>query len=105
MTSRYGCGEQDIGLGEPGVIYLVGEEFAVLAKRDSVDLSTRIKLDGHQLGSIMCGKLEPCVKGYLTIRHFLCVQGSFGLGCGFNAIGKYDVNTILGVPMGDLSVM
>ena len=100
-----GCGEQDTGLGEPGIIYFMGEEFAVPAQGFCVDLSTRIYLDHHQLGSIVGGKVESCEKGYLAIRHTLCVQGMFRLGCGFNAVSEYDINTILGVPVGGLLAM
>ena len=81
-----GCGRQGIGLGEPGIIYLVGEEFVVLGQGDCVDLSTRVDLDGHLLSSITDGKLDPCVKGYLAIRCTLCVEGTFRLGFGFNPI-------------------
>ena len=77
-----GCGKQGIGLREPGATYLVGEEFAVPAQGDCVDLSTRINLDGHQLSSIKGGKLESCIKGYLSGGCTLCVQGTFGLGHG-----------------------
>ena len=48
----------------------------------------------------MVGKLESSVKGYLAIGHFLSVQGTFRLHCGFNAISEYDVDAIMGVPMG-----
>ena len=100
-----GCGRQGIGLGEPGVIYLVGKKFAVPDQGDCVDLSTRINLDSHQLSAIVGGKLKSGIKGYLAIVCTLCVQGTFGLGHGFDAVSEYDIDVILGVPMEALPVM
>ena len=76
------------------------EEFAVPSQGDCVDLSTRIYLDHHQPGSIAGEKLESCEKSYFAIRHTLCVQETFGLDHGFNPVGEYDVDAILGVLVG-----
>ena len=70
VISRYGLWGTGHGLGEPGIIYFMGEELVVPAQGY---LSTRIYIDCHQIGSIMGGKLESCEKGYLAIRHTLCV--------------------------------
>ena len=58
-----GCGEQGIGLGEPGFVDFIGEEGVVPAPWDCVDLSTRICLDNHQLGAVMGGKLKSGEEG------------------------------------------
>ena len=80
----------------------MGQEFLVLAQGDGVDLSTRVDLHSHQFGAIFCWKLEPGVKGYLAIRCALCKQGTFGLGCGFKAVGKDYIYAVLGVLEGGL---
>ena len=100
-----GCGKQGIGFGVPGVNYLMGEEFVVLAKRDCADLSTRINLESHQLSAIADGKLKSGIKGYLAIGQTLCIQRTFRLGHGFDTVGEYDIDAILEVPMGSLPVM
>ena len=58
VTSRYGL--QGIGSwvwGTWSQIFL-GEELPVLAQGDSVELSTRVYLGGHELGPIPCWELE-----------------------------------------------
>ena len=91
-------GEQGIGFGEPGFDHFIGEEGAIPAQGDCVDLSSRIYLDCHQLGSVLGGKLESGEEGSLTIRCTLCEQGTFWLGHSCIAVVEDHVNTILGVP-------
>ena len=93
------------GFGVPGVINFMGEELLVLSQGDGVDLNTRVYLDGHQFGAISCWELEPGIKRYLAIRCTLCKQGSFVLGCGFDAVGKDHIYAVLGVLGGGLLVM
>ena len=92
-----GCGEQAIVFGKPGFVNFIRKEGTVPLQGDCVDLSTRIYLDHHQLGSIMGGKLGSGEEGLLTIGNALGEQGTFGLGCGCITVVEYDVYAILGV--------
>ena len=94
--------DRALGLGYLESSTLWGKSLQYLLRGDCVDLSTRINLDGHQLSAIAAEKLKSGIKGYLAIRHTLCVQGTFRLGCVFNTVCKYDIDAILGVPVGGL---
>ena len=53
---------------------------------DCVDLSTRINLDGHLFGSVMCGQLEPGKEGNLASRGTFSIEQAFRLVVGHDAI-------------------
>ena len=97
-------GWRELGFRVPGVINFMGEELPILAQGDGVDLSTRVYLHSHQFRTVYCWKLEPGIKGYLTIRCPFHKQGTFGLGHDFNAVCKDHIDAVLGVPEGGLPV-
>ena len=77
----------------------------VLAQEDSVDLSTRIDLDGHVFDSFVYGQLESGKEGNLAIRGTFGIEQAFGLDASNDAISWDDLDAVLGVPVGCGMVM
>ena len=56
-------------------------------------------------GSIVCGKLKPGREGNLAIRGTFSIEQAFRLVAGHYAIGRDDLNAILGILVGCGTVM
>ena len=81
-----GCRTEGVGFRVPGLIEFLREKLLVPAQGDSIHLSTRVNLVGHQVGTILCRELEHCVEQNLAIRCSLSQQGTFRLTQGFDTV-------------------
>ena len=49
-----GHGDEGAGFGVPGLSEFMEEELLILAQGDCIHLGTRVDLDSHVLGAILC---------------------------------------------------
>ena len=72
----------------------------VSAQGDGIDLSARIYLDNHGLGTTSSWEMQACKAGYLPIGSTLCVELTFSLVASSDAVSWYHIYSILVVPVG-----
>ena len=72
----------------------------VFAQGDGIDLSSRIYLDSHGLGTTLSWQVKTGLECYLTIRSTFHVELAFSLTASDDTVCWYHICSILVIPVG-----